>query len=81
MNIPVDCNDSRPSHKPVVFRVPVLRLGRTWLIERKRLRVQSEISDERAQPLAIDVRVARGCCDAFMAEKRLDVAQVGSALP
>ena len=63
MNIPVDGNDSRPSHKPVVFRVPVLRLGRTWLMGRKRLRVQSEISDERAQPLAIDVRSARGCCD------------------
>jgi hypothetical protein len=42
--------------------------------------VQPEVSDERAQPLGIDVRVARGCCDALMAEERLHVAQVGSAL-
>ena len=32
---------------------------------------------DRAQPLGIDVRVARGCCDTFMAQERLHVAQVG----
>jgi hypothetical protein len=42
--------------------------------------VQPEVSDERAQPLGIDVRVPRGGCDALMAQERLDVAQVGSAL-
>jgi hypothetical protein len=55
--------------------------GRTWLMgQKKSLRVQPEISHDRAQPLGIDVRVARGCCDALMAQERLDVAQVGSAL-
>jgi len=39
-----------------------------------------DISDDRAQPLAIDVRVARGGCDALMAQKRLYVSQIGSAL-
>ena len=42
--------------------------------------MQPEASDKRAQPLGIDVGVASGCCDTFMAQKRLDVAQVGSAL-
>ena len=35
--------------------------------KKKRLRVQPEVSHDRAQPLAIDVRVARGCCDTLMA--------------
>lgn len=42
--------------------------------------MQPEVSHDRAQPLGIDVRVARGCCDALMAQEGLDVAQVGSAL-
>ena len=32
---------------------------------------------DRAQPLGIDVRVARGCCDTLIAQERLHVAQVG----
>ena len=42
--------------------------------------MQSEVSHERAQPLGINVRVARGCCNTLMTEERLDVEQVGSAL-
>ena len=42
--------------------------------------MQPEASHERAQPLRIDVGVARGRCDALMAQKGLHVAQVGSAL-
>jgi hypothetical protein len=48
--------------------------------EKESLRVQPEVSDECAQPLGIDVRVARGCCDALMAQERLHVAQIGSTL-
>jgi hypothetical protein len=44
--------------------------------KKKSLRVEPKISDERAQPLAIAVRVARGCCDTLMAEERLQVAQL-----
>jgi hypothetical protein len=55
--------------------------GRNWLMGNKReLRVQAEVSDDRAQPLGINVGVARRCRDALMAEERLDVAQVGSPL-
>jgi hypothetical protein len=42
--------------------------------------VQAEVSDDRAQPLGINVGVARRCRDTLMAEERLDVAQVGSPL-
>ena len=42
--------------------------------------MQPEVSHERAQPLGIDVRVTRGGCDTLMAQERLDIAQVGSAL-
>ena len=42
--------------------------------------MQPEVSHERAQALGIDVGVARGRCDTFMAQERLDVAKVGSAL-
>jgi hypothetical protein len=42
--------------------------------------VQPEVSHDRAQPLGIDVRVARGCCDTLMAQEGLYVAQVGSPL-
>ena len=42
-------------------------------------RMQPEVSHDRAQPLGIDVRVARGCCDTLMAQECLHVAQVGSA--
>ena len=31
--------------------------------------MQPEVSDDRAQPLGIDVRVAGGCCDALMAQE------------
>jgi hypothetical protein len=48
--------------------------------QKKSLRVQPKVSDLRAQPLGIDVRVARGCCDTLMAQERLHVAQVGSPL-
>ena len=48
--------------------------------KKKSLRVQPEVSDDRAQPLGINVRVARRCRDALMAQEGLDVAQVGSAL-
>ena len=44
------------------------------------LRVQPEASHERAQPLGIDVGVARGRCDTLMAQEGLHVAQVGFAL-
>src|SRR4029077_21051070 len=47
--------------------------------KKKRLRIQPEVSQERAQPLGIDVRVTRGGCDTLMAQERLDIAQVGSA--
>jgi hypothetical protein len=40
---------------------------RTWLTGGRTLRVQSEVPHERAQPLGINVRVARRCCDALMA--------------
>jgi hypothetical protein len=33
-------------------------------MEEKPLRVEPEVSDERAQPLGIDVGVASRCCDA-----------------
>ena len=42
--------------------------------------MQPEVSDDRAESLGIHVRVARGGCDALMAQEGLDVAQVGSAL-
>jgi len=42
--------------------------------------MQPEVSHERAQPLGIDVRVTRSGCDTLMAQERLDIAQVGSAL-
>ena len=42
--------------------------------------MQAEVSDDRAQPLGINVGVARGRCDALMAQEGLDVAQVGSPL-
>jgi len=42
--------------------------------------MQPEVSHERAQPLGIDVRVTRGGCDTLMAQERMDIAQVGSAL-
>jgi hypothetical protein len=42
--------------------------------------VESEVSHEHAQPLGIDVRVVRGCCDTLMAQEGLHVAQVGSPL-
>jgi hypothetical protein len=42
--------------------------------------MQPEVSHERAQPLGIDVRVTRGGCDTLMAQERLDIAQIGSAL-
>jgi hypothetical protein len=48
--------------------------------KKKRLRMQPEVSHERAQPLGIDVRVTRGGCDTLMAHEPLDIAQVGSAL-
>ena len=47
---------------------------------KRKLRVRPEVSHDRAQPLGIDVRVARGRCDALMAQEGLHVAQVGSAL-
>jgi hypothetical protein len=48
--------------------------------KKKSLRVQPEVSHDRAQPLGIDVRIASGCCDTLMAQEGLHVAQVGSAL-
>jgi hypothetical protein len=42
--------------------------------------MEPEVSDDRAEPLAIHVRVASGCCDALMAKEGLHVAQVGTAL-
>jgi hypothetical protein len=42
--------------------------------------VQPKVSRDRTQPLGINVRVARRCCDTLMAKKRPHVAQVGSAL-
>src|SRR5258707_15054751 len=41
--------------------------------KKKRLRIQPEVSHERAQPLGIDVRVTRGGCDTLMAQERLDI--------
>ena len=49
-------------------------------MKEKELRVESDIADDRAKTLGIDVRVASGCCQPFVSEKRLHVAQVGSAL-
>jgi hypothetical protein len=43
--------------------------------------MEPEVSDDRAESLAIHVRVTRGGCDALMAQEGLHVAQVGSALP
>ena len=34
-------------------------------------------SPDRAQPLGIDVRLARGCCDTLIVQERLHVAQLG----
>jgi len=48
--------------------------------KKRELRVQPEVSYDRAQPLGIDVRVASRCCDALMAQERLHVAQIGSTL-
>jgi hypothetical protein len=48
--------------------------------KKKRLRKQPEVSNERAQPLGIDVRVTRGGCDTLMTKEGLNVAKVGSAL-
>ena len=42
--------------------------------------MQLQVCHDRTQPLAIHVRIAGGCCDTFMAQERLDVAQVGSPL-
>jgi hypothetical protein len=47
---------------------------------KRKLRVQAEVSDDRAQPLGINVGVARRCRDTLMAEECLHVAQVGSPL-
>jgi len=47
---------------------------------KRKLRVQPKVSDQRAKSFGIDVGVARGCCDALMAQEGLHVAQVGSAL-
>jgi hypothetical protein len=47
---------------------------------KRELRVQAEVSDDRAQPLGINVGIARGRGDTLMAQEGLDVAQVGSAL-
>ena len=33
--------------------------------------MQPEVSHERAQPLGINVRVARDCCDALVAEESI----------
>jgi len=49
-------------------------------MKEKELRVESDIADDRAKTLGIDVRVASGCCRPFVSEERLHVAQVGSAL-
>ena len=42
--------------------------------------MEPEVCDDRAESLAIHVRVTRGGCDALMAQEGLHVAQVGSAL-
>ena len=42
--------------------------------------MEPEASHDRAQPLGINVGVARGGGDTLMAQERLDVAQVGSPL-
>ena len=42
--------------------------------------MQPEVSDQGAEPLGINVRVARRCCDALVSQERLHVTQVGSAL-
>jgi hypothetical protein len=41
---------------------------------------RTDVSHDHAQPLGINVRVARGYCDALMAQERLHVTQVGSRL-
>jgi hypothetical protein len=41
--------------------------------------MEPEVSNDCAESLGIHVRVTRGGCDALMAQKGLDVAQVGSA--
>ena len=53
---------------------------RTWLMGNEELPVQPEVSDQGAEPLGIDVRVTRRCCQALVPKKRLHVTQVGSAL-
>ena len=40
--------------------------------KKKSLGVQPEVSHERTQPLGINVRVARSCCNTLMDEERLD---------
>jgi hypothetical protein len=56
-----------------------LSLCRTWLMGNKRkLRVQAEVSDDRAQPPGMNVGVARRCRDTLMAEERLHVAKIGT---
>jgi hypothetical protein len=72
------CFESLSKHVCAPRPFPLLVELGSW--EEKRLRVEPEVSDERAQSLGINVRVARGCCDALMAQERLDIAQVGSAL-
>jgi hypothetical protein len=47
---------------------------------KRKLRVQAEVSDDRAQPPGMNVGVAHRCRDTLMAEERLHVAQVGSPL-
>ena len=47
----------------------------------ERKRATSGIADDRAKMLGIDVCVASGCCQAFVSEERLHVAQVGFAAP
>ena len=44
------------------------------------LPVQPEVSDQGAEPLGIDVRVASRCCQALVPKKRLHVTQIGPAL-
>ena len=41
-------------------------------MKEKELRVESEVSDDCAQPLGINVRVTRRCCDALVSQKRLE---------
>ena len=37
--------------------------------------MEAEVSDDRAQPFAIDVRVTRGCCDTLMTKESLGRTQ------